>query len=291
MFDLSKENRFNITGDFIVEIKDAEQKYKLIATHPKRTITWSSDYKSLDNQTHQSSKIELAENVWLAYDFELCNTTKDNEEGQELKFELSYPMRKIIVGGNFASKFNELDTDVTIKWNQKQHTEEDNSEKSSEEIQADEEEEEFKTFSGQLKWKDLTEPSNGNHQSVIFALKHPKFEKDVTLHGTYYKDKTILSKVGIDVDYSEDEDRHAKFGLEIKDLTEEVGYKNYSVHVSAVHVNTNLNLLYDASIGIQPSLYKTEAFATYSRSFLPDQELELIGFFNYDSREIKYYVS
>lgn len=201
-------------------------------------------------------------------------------------------MRKIIVGGNYALKSNELDTDVSIKWNQKQQKEEEgNRENSSDGIQADEEEEEFKTFSGQFQWKDLTEPSNDNHQSVMFALKHPKFEKDVTLHGVYYKDKTILSKIGIDADYSEDEDRHAKFGMEIRDLTEEVGYKNYSVHVSAVHANTNLNLLYDASISVQPSLYKTDAFATYSRSFLPDQELELIGFFNYDSREIKYYVS
>lgn len=287
---MSKENRFNITGDFIIEIKDTEQKYKLIATHPNRTITWSSNYKSHETQTHQSSKIELAENVWLAYNFELSNTSKVDDDGQELKFELSYPMRKIIVGGNYAMKFNELDTDLTIKWNQKKEKENDD-ENYDEGVQADEEEEEFKSLSGQFQWKDLTEPSNENHQSVLFALKHPKFERDVTLTGIYFKDKITLSKLEIDIDYSNDEDRHANFGAEIKDLTEEMGHKNYSLHIKAVHVNTNLNLLYDASIGVLPNIYKTEAYATYSRSFLPNQELELIGFFDSDSREIKYYVS
>lgn len=286
---MSRDNRFNITGEFVVEIKDAEQKYKLIAMHPNRTIIWTSDYKSLDTQTHQSSKIELAKNVWLAYDFELSNNTKVSEEGQELKFELSYPMRRIIVGGNYSLKSHALDTDVTIKWNKKEQSEEEEENSGDEEMQSDEEE--FKSITGQFQWKDLTEPTNDNHQSVLLALKHPKFERDVTLIGSFFKDKTILSKVEIEVDYADDEDRHAKFVAELKDLSEQVGYKNYSLHVTGDHPISSLVLFFDGSIGFQPSLYQFEAVASHQRGYLPQQELELIGFFNSDNKEIKYYVS
>jgi hypothetical protein len=287
LFDLSKENRFNVTGEFIIEIKDADQNYKVIAIHPNRTIVWTSNYKSLDTETHQSSKIELAQDVWLAYDFELLNTTKIDEEGQVLKFEVSYPMRKIIVGGNYSLKSDALDTDVIIKWNKR---EEDKSSDSSNE-ETDDTEEEFKSINGVLQWKDLTEPSNDNHQSILLALKHPKFEKDVTVLGTYFKDKTTISKVEIDIDYTEDETHHARFVTEINNLSENVGYKNYSVHVKGDHPASELHFFFDGSMGLQPSLYKFEAEASYKRSYLSEQELEWIGFFNFDNRELKYYVS
>lgn len=274
---MTKDNRFNITGEFIIEIKDTDQNYQLIAIHPNRTIIWNSNFKSIESETHQSSKIELAPNIWLAYDFEFLNTSRVDEDGQVLKFELSYPTRKIIVGGNYSLKSDALDTDVLIKWNKREDEESEN--------------EEFKSINGVFQWKDLTEPTNDNHQSVLFALKHPKFEKDVTLVGTYFKDKNIFSKIELDVDYTEDEDHHAKFTAELKDLSEEVGFKNYSIHVRGKHPVTNLKLEFDGSVGIQSNLYKTEAIAVYQRSYLPEQELELIGFFNAENKEIKYYVS
>lgn len=285
---MSRDNRFNITGEFVIEIKDTEQNYKLIAIHPNRTIMWTSNYKSLDTETHHSSKIELAPAIWLAYDFEFKNTTRTDEEGQEVKFELFYPTRRIIVGGNYSLKSHALDTDVMIKWNKREEVVGD--ENSQEENFEESLEEEFKSINGVFQWKDLTEESNDNHQSVLFALKHPKFERDVTLIGRYFKDKNTLSKVEIDVDYTQDEDHHAKFSAELKDLSETVGYKNYSINVKGNHEASNLNLFFDGSIGLQPSLYKAEALASYKRSYLPEQELELIGFFNADNKEIKYYV-
>lgn len=275
---MTKDNRFNITGEFIIEINDVDQEYKLIAIHPNRTIMWTSNYKSLEAETHQSSKIELAPNIWLAYNFEFLNTSKVDEEGQVLKFELSYPTRKIIVGGNYSLKSDALDTDVLIKWNKKEEAQEEN-------------DDEYKSINGVFQWKDLTEPSNENHQSILFALKHPKFEKDVILVGTYFKDKKTISKIDLDVDYTEDQDHHAKFTAELKDLSEEVGFKNYSIHVKGDHPISGLEIFFDGSIGLQSNLYKTEAVAGYKRGYLPDQELELIAFFNADNKEIKYYVS
>lgn len=239
---------------------------------------WTSNFKSLETETHQSSKVELAPNIWLAYDFELKNTSKIDEEGQVVKFELSYPTRKIIVGGNYLLKSDALDTDILIKWNKREEEEEVN-------------EEEFKSINGVVQWKDLTDSTNENHQSILFALKHPKFEQDVTLLGTYFKDKSTLSKIDLDIKYTEDEDHHAKFIAELKDLSDAVGFKNYSIHVRGDHPVTSLEFFLDGSVGIQSNLYKTEAVAGYKRSYLSDQGLELIGFFNADTREIKYYVS
>lgn len=285
---MTRDNRFNITGEFEIEIKDTNQNYKLIAIHPNRTIMWTSNYNSLETETHHSSKIELAPAIWLAYDFEFKNTSSVDEEGQVLKFELLYPTRKIIVGGNYSFKSDSLDTDLMIKWNKREEGA--GGENSQEENSSHEQEEEFKSINGVFQWKDLTEESNDNHQSVLLALKHPKFDKDVTLIGSYYKDKITLSKVEIDVDYTKEEEHHAKFSAELKDLSHAAGYKNYSFHVKGNHEASNLDLFFDGSIGLQPSLYKVEALASYKRSYLTEQELELIGFFNADNKEIKYYV-
>lgn len=177
---------------------------------------------------------------------------------------------------------------MTVKWNKREKVEGEN-EENYDEMPSDEEE--FKSITGQFQWKDLTGALNENHQSVLLALKHPKFEKDLTLLGSYYKGENILSKIELDVDYSEDEDKHAKFVAVVKDLSEEVNYKNYSVHVFGDHQVSNLNLLFEGSVGFQSNLYKIEATASHERGYLPKQDLELIGFIDLDNREVKYYVS
>lgn len=284
MFDLTRDNRFNITSEFTAEIKEAEQKYKFVAIHPNRTIEWASDYASLDTHTHSKSKIKLADNIWLGYDFKLSNLTTVNNEGQDLKFELSYPKRKISVGGSYASKSDSLDTNLNIQWNKKQQKGEDESE-------SNDDESENKSVEGSFQWKDLTDSTNLNHQSILFAMKHPKFEKDITLQGVYFKDKKTLAKVEIDVDYTEDEDHHAKFISEIKNLSEDVGYKNFTIHVKGDHGASDLHLLVDGSVGMKNNYYRMEAEGNYKRGFLPDMELELLGYIDADNKEIKFYVS
>lgn len=282
---MSKENRFNITGEFTVEIIDDKQKYKLVAIHPNRTIVWTSDYSSMNSRTYQNSKFELAKNVWLGYSIEVFNYTNSEHESQELKMKVSYPKRDVSLGGLYVLKDDSFDTDVTIKWLKKEEQSEDKSRK--DESASDEP----KTIQGTLQWRDLAASiNNKDHQSVMIGLKHPSFDKDVTLQGSYYHDKFNSAKIEVDFDYTEDEDHHAKFRTDVKNLSEDVGYKNYTISVLASHLASELNLVFDGSVGLKPSHYIVEAAGSYKRGYLPDMELELLGFLNMDTKEIKVYV-
>jgi hypothetical protein len=272
LFDLSKENRFNITGEFTVEIRDNEQKYKFKAIHPNRTILWISDYSSDEFQIYQSSKIELAEDIWLGYNFKLVNNSKDSAEGQNIKFQLAYPSKNLSVGGNYILKSDSLDTGVNVDWKRK-------------------EDEESKSLEANFQWKDLTDGSCINNQLVMLSLKHPEFRKDVTMKGVYFKDKVTLAKTIIDIDYSEDPDHHAKFISEIKNLNEELGYTKFKIMSLAEHIASELDFNLDGSIGIKPNYYNIEATGNYKRGFLPNQELELTGFIDVERKEIKLFVS
>lgn len=277
MFDLSKDNRFNITGEFTVEIEDENQNYKLVAIHPNRTIVWTSDYSSLETRTYQSSKIELASNVWLGYNLEILNHTKVEVESQEVKAKLSYPARDVSVGGLYTLKDDSFSTDFKVKWLKK-------------EVEAGETPIE-KVIESNILWRDhKASETNKDHQSIMLGLKHPSFDKDVTINGFYYRDAMKSARVEIDYVYTEDEDHHAKFAAEIKNWSEELGYKNYTVSVLSSHPATNLNLLYDASIGLKPNYYRIEATGLYKISFLAEMELDMVSFIDVDKKEIKVYV-
>lgn len=278
VFDLSKENRFNITGEFTVEINDENQNYKLVAIHPNRTIVWTSDYSLQDTKTHQSSKIELAQDVWLGYDLDILNHTRGELESQEVKAKLSYPARDVSVSGLYLLKDDAFSTDLKVKWLKN-------------DVEEGETPEE-KVIESKLQWQDhkLSE-KNEDHQSLLIALTHPSFDKDLTIKGSYFRDAMKSAKVEVDYEYTEDEDHHAKFTSEIRNWSEELGFKNYTVSVYASHPASSLNLIYDGSVGLKPNYYRIEATGLYKISYLPEMELDLLSFIDVDNKEIKIYVS
>jgi hypothetical protein len=180
---LSKENRFNLTGELTVEMIDGKQNYKLVALHPNRTIEWTSVYSSTDKKTLQSSKIELAKDVWLGYEIEVSNHTQDDVESQQIVLKVSYPARDVTVRGLYLSKEDSFDTDLTVEWLKNNLSE--NDEKSDEENQ---EITEPKIVQASLKWQDLEKNEVAkDHQNIMLLLKHPSFEKDVTLQVNFIK--------------------------------------------------------------------------------------------------------
>lgn len=284
LFDLGKDNRFNITGEFTVEVNDQKQNYELVAIHPNRTIKWTSEYNEMDTKTHQSAKIELANDIWVGYKIDVMNHTKDELESQEVKLKISYPTRDVSIGGLYLLKDDSFDTDLTVQWQKKEGDSEDQSESeaSSEE----------KVIKGQIQWRDLeANTKSKDHQSVLFGLKHPSFDKDITLRGSYLRNAMKSAKIEIDYDYTDDEDRHAKFSSEIKNLSEDVGYKNYTITMSGSHPSTDWNMAFDGSIGLRPNHYQIDATGNYKREYLADMELEMIGFMDTERKEIKIYVS
>lgn len=282
IFDTDKENRFNLTGEFTVEIEGEKQNYKLVAIHPNRTIVWNSQYDFADVKTIQSSKIELAKNIWLGYNIEIANKSIDNVDDQELKLKISYPSREILIGGNYISKADSLDTSMNVEWIKNEVSE--NSEES--------EEKEVKKLEGSLQWRDLEyESKTSDHQSIVLGLKHPSFEKDVMLTGSYVREKSKKSRVEVEYNYSDDEEHLAKFSAEIQNLSADVGYKNYTINVFGSHPVSELELMFDGSIGMKTNNYKAEADGNFMRSYLGNNVLRLEGYLNSENREIKYYRS
>lgn len=286
MFDLGKENRFNITGEFTIETQGDIQNYELTAIHPNRTIVWTSQFKSVDKTSFHNSKIELAKNVWLSYNVEVSNHTTSAAESQELKFKISYPDRELSIDGLYLLKTDSLDTDVKARWIKTKRSEESDSSEVTEEPEVEE-----KNVAAKLQWLDHESNTLGkDHQSVILSLKHPSFDKDVMLTGSYYRDGFNMTSLEIDFDYTEDEDHHAKFKSEIRNMTAEAGFKNYTISLFASHIASELNLAFDGSMGLQPKNYKIEAAGSYKRGYLPEMELELIGFIDTETKEAKFYV-
>lgn len=287
IFDLHKKDRFNITGEFIVEVIDNQQKYKLIAIHPNRTIIISSDYLTGNDYTNHSCKVELAPTVWIGLNIDIKNQSTDNIDSKEMKFLVSYPTREVTALGSYVLTTDSFDTDVQVSWHKSEAVDE----------FANEDDEEItpmepKQIHCRVQWKNHELVGDEvDHQTVLLGLKHPSFEKDVILKGLLYRSTVEILKAEIDFEYAEDEDQLAKFTTVIRNLTNEVGHKNFTFQVTGLHVATELNLLVDGSVCAKPNIYKFETKGTYKRSYLDNQDLETFGFIDSENKKIKFFVS
>lgn len=98
-------------------------------------------------------------------------------------------------------------------------------------------------------------------------------------------------KLQLNYDYCEDPDHAAQFYSELKNWSENLAYKNYSMKVSATHPASELIFLFDGSIDLESNNYKGDATGVYKRGYLPEMEMELISFFDFEKKEIKIFVS
>lgn len=199
--------------------------------------------------------------------------------------QVTYPARDVSVSGIYMLRDDSFDTELTVQWLKTEPKNDDEDTAEGAEIMP-------KAIQGKFQWRDFEGlHSNKDNQSISFGLTHPSFDKDVTLYASYYRDKFKTAIIQIDYDYKEDEDHHASFKSEINNLSENVGYKNYSISIAAQHMASELNLNFDGSLGLKPNFYKIDAIGNYKRGYLPEMELELTGFIDSVSKEIKFYVS
>lgn len=106
-----------------------------------------------------------------------------------------------------------------------------------------------------------------------------------------YRSTAEIFKTEIEFEYSEEEDQSAKFTTVLRNLTNEVGYKNYTFQITGVHEPTELNLLVDGSVCVKPNIYKFETKGTYKRSYLDSQDIETFGFIDSENKKVKFFVS
>ncbi len=93
------------------------------------------------------------------------------------------------------------------------------------------------------------------------------------------------------LEYADDPEHLVKFDVSLKNLTDQVGYKNFTISINGFHEVSDLDLNFDGSIGLQPKLYELISVGHYKRGYLSLQELDMSGFINIDEKKLKFYVN
>lgn len=256
----------------------------------------TADYMHHNDETQQKSKIELAADHWLGYDIHLRNETTDTSDTRWFYFEIMYPQRNISANGSYSLTEESFDSDVEFKWAQKDtvtiETEYDYDYGTLASDVGEEANTDKKYINLGLSWR--TEPldvGDKDKQSLLFTLRHPSFEKDVTLKGTFYRGNVDLLRLGLVVDYSDDETHLANFSAAVRDLSTILGYRNYTIEILANHEASELDLIGFASLGSQYSHYETTSFGSYKRGYLPLQDGAFLAYLDLRQKDIKYFNS
>lgn len=296
VFDLRNSKLFNITGELHIRATATGRDYKVVAIHPNRTVILTSNYDIQERVTQTNSRLQLAENVWIAYNVVIEDQTQSDNESQNFHFELSYPKRNLSTIGWYSVTDNSFDSDLTFKWTDNLVANEataTTTETYDYDYQTSEEEpkEKPRIMRAALRWRN--EPLDGIdsvNQTVQLTLLHPTFPKDVTIKGHYFRDLIELFRAHVEVEYCEDPEHFLTMDVVAKDLTRLMGYRNYTFQIFGEHGASELDLNARGSIGARPGLYEMENEARYKRSYLPMQEGSLIGMLNLKSKEIHYWV-
>lgn len=244
----------------------------------------------------QKSKIELATDHWLGYDIHLRNETTDASDKRWFYFEIMYPQRNISANGSYALTEESFDSNIQFEWAQKD-TIEVQTDYSYDygDLATDDSETEVtdkKYINAGLSWK--SEPMDEgdlDKQSLVFSLRHPSFEKDVTFKGTFYRGNVDLIRLGLVVDYSDDEMHLANVSAAVRDLSSIVGYRNYTIEILANHEASELALVGFGSIGSKNGHYEVSSYGSYKRGYLSLQDGAMITYLDLKQKDVKYYNS
>lgn len=141
-------------------------------------------------------------------------------------------------------------------------------------------------------WKvEPQSPGDKDNQSILFSLRHPSFEKDITFKGNLYRSEIELLKLNLLIDYAIDEFHLVNFTANIKDLTSITGHKNYTASIYANHEASELRLHGFGTIGSKGMHYEVSGFGEYKRGYLPLQDGTLLTYGDLKTQEVRYYRS
>lgn len=291
LFELGNDARkINITGEFHIRSTLTGQDYKVVAIHPNRTVVFTSDFDIRDSTSKQKSRLQLAPNVWIAYDLMVTNETKLDNDSQRFALTLSYPKRNLSADGWYAVTDNSLDSDLTFKWVKNEDKTEEKVEEYDEYVDPDAiDDTKPRIMRAALQWRN--EPLQGIdklNQSATFSIRHPSFQQDVTFKGSIYQSPVDLINANLIVNYCEEKDHLLTLAAVAKDLTTFVGYLNYTFDILGTHGASKFDLNVDGTVGARPGLYEMNSVGKYSRDYLGLQEGLLMGTIDLRKKEILY---
>lgn len=262
LFELGNSKAYNITGEFHSTTRETGQDYKFVAIHPNRTVILTSNYDQENNTTKHKSKLELSPKVWIAYDWFVQNLTRADNESQAFSFDLSYPKRSLGASGWYSVSKNTFDSDVAVKWHNKES-----------QYESNEEQPEPKVLTAALVWRNNPLSSNDrDNQTATLSLGHPSFERNITVNGLWYRGKYDLLRAFMQAEYCDDPNHMLTFDAVIKDNSKTMGYRNYTYYIKSDHKESELFLNMEGSVGLRPGLYETSTNKQYKRGYLAMQE-------------------
>ncbi|XP_049847119.1 uncharacterized protein LOC126299332 [Schistocerca gregaria] len=262
LFRLDNRSAFSLSGDLNIRTTQTGQEIKLTAIHTNRTVELKTDYQYLDSKFWQKTSLHLTPDAWITCDTTFTNKTSLNKEEEHFEINFAYPRRNYTVTGHYGSDNNSLSSEVTLMWDK----------------QAD-----VKTVTGIIDWKRISEIPNAQHALIV--IKHPSFEKDVTLNGHYLSNEIDIMNVNMDLEYSTDPEK--KFSVSGRLLNNsDKKRRNYGFELMTSHPDTSLDLKMKGGMWTGDSIYSTNNIVSYRRSYLPLQTGELKAMYNSAKKEI-----
>lgn len=278
IYELHNSSRFNITGELHIRTTMTGHAYKILAVHPNRTVVITSDYDYQEATTRHRSKLQLAQEIWIAYDLKLQNLTTHLNDSQNIDLTLSYPKRNLSTSGWYGITEEVFDADFEFKWTIDKNANSDSSSENNYDDYGEREDEpkakrvvesEERIVRGALKWQN--EPLKNNdrsNQTILLTLRHP-FEQDVTFNVNYYRSDIDLVRGKIVIDYNGKPDHLVTFEAGLRDYKPIIGYRNYTLHAFGHHEKSEFDLNALASVAARPGIYETKNFGMYRRNVVP----------------------
>lgn len=283
LYELRNATRFNITGELHVQSSETGQAYKIVAIHPNRTVIVTSDYDYKETTLNQRSKLLLATDMWIGYDFKLTNHTTNTNDSQSFSFDLQYPKRNLSTRGWYAITDDVFDSDMAFKWTkakekiqveenlyddygQSSNEYDDNDNNGSAQV-------EERVVSAAITWRnEPLGPHDKINQSVLIVIKHPSFRKDVEFNANYYRNDIDLVHGKIIFDYHDSPEHLLTLEAGLRNSTELMQHRNYTIYAIGSHPESEWDLYALASLASQAYVYQTKNFGRYKRGYLPLQE-------------------
>ncbi|KAK5639713.1 hypothetical protein RI129_012205 [Pyrocoelia pectoralis] len=264
VYDLHNRTGFNVTGELALQSTFAGKEISITAIHSNRTVKLWSDYKVLDQQFKQHSKVEFAPTVWVSYDLNIINKTEDESaDSQQIELNLSYPGRSFTSLGSYNVTENELASEFSIVWDEQK-----------------------RSIEAVLDWK--RDPSSHfNRQQVELQLKHPSLEKNISLLGQYENTDNKLLDLRFTADYSPNINKKFELSVLIEDNSDNIA-TNYTYKFSGKHPATKLHLDSHGDVYWKYKWYSTKHFLDYKRTYLPLQSREAFAKVDITNKEIEF---
>lgn len=251
LYRLDNRTAFNVAAESRIKTTHTGQNIHLKAIHSNRTVQLKTDYQVLSGEFDQNCWLSLTEDVWISYRVNILNKTTEEVDNQFLVLSVSYPRRNFTLDGSYWISSEEFKSEAKLDW--------------------DRDTDRPRTIGALFNWLNLSSNVDTNvRQRVIFALKHPSFEKQVLLRGELLKKspRDLLNCV-LTADYSTDPDKHFALSASLKDESNLPSTRRYVYELTGKHPSTRFDL--DVRGFIQKrenTLFQTVNNGVYKRGFI-----------------------